>query len=55
MTEETDILTRYREADANERLYLFLQYIEYRISFQDIELEEYTAQKNDIGIFDQAA
>ena len=55
MKEEIDILTRYREADENERLYLFLQFPDLRISFQEIDLEEYAANRDYIGIFDQAA
>jgi hypothetical protein len=55
MKEEIDILTRYREADADERLYLFLQFPDLRISFQEIDLEEYTANRDYIGVFDQAA
>ena len=55
MKEEIDILTRYREADENERLHLFLQYPELRISFQEIDLEEYFINQVYISIFDQAA
>ena len=55
MKEEIDFVARYRGADANERLYLFLQFPEYRISFQDIELEEYFANRDSISAFDQAA
>ena len=55
MKEEIDFLARYKEANENERLYLFLQYPELRISFQEIDLEEYIANRDYIGVFDQAA
>jgi hypothetical protein len=55
MKEEIDFLTRYREADENERLHLFLQYPELRISFQEIDLEEYAVNRDYVGVFDQAA
>ena len=55
MKEEIEIVARYRRADENERLYLFLQYPELRISFQEIDLEEYIANRDYIGVFDQAA
>ena len=55
MKEEIEIVARYRRADADERLYLFLQFPELRISFQEIDLEEYAAQKDDMGSFAQAA
>ena len=55
MKEEIEILTRYRHADENERLYLFLQFPELRPSFQEIELEEYAANRDYIGAFVQAA
>ena len=55
MKEEIDFLAGYREADENERLYLFLQYPELRISFQEIDLEEYFINQVYISIFDQAA
>jgi len=55
MNEEIAIEARYREADENERLYLFLQYPELRISFQEIDLEEYFANRDSISEFDQAA
>ena len=55
MKEEIEIVARYRRADENERLYLFLQYPELRISFQEIDLEEYIANRDSISEFDQAA
>jgi hypothetical protein len=55
MNEEIWIEARYREADENERLHLFLQFPELRISFQEIDLEEYAANRDYVGIFDQAA
>jgi hypothetical protein len=55
MKEEIDFLARYREADENEKLHLFLQYPELRISFQEIDLEEYFANRESISEFDQAA
>jgi hypothetical protein len=55
MKEEIEIEARYRKADADERLYLFLQFPELRISFQEIDLEEYAANRDYIGVFDQAA
>jgi hypothetical protein len=55
MKEEIEIVARYRRADENERLYLFLQYSELRISFQEIDLEEYFINRAYISIFDQAA
>jgi len=55
MKEEIEIVARYRRADENERLYLFLQYSELRISFQAIDLEEYFINRAYISIFDQAA
>jgi hypothetical protein len=55
MNEEIWIEARYREADENERLYLFLQFPELRISFQEIDLEEYAANRDYVGVFDQAA
>ena len=55
MKKEKEIVARYREADENERLHLFLQYPELRISFQEIDLEEYFANRDSISEFDQAA
>jgi len=55
MKEEIEIEARYRKADADERLYLFLQFPELRISFQEIDLEEYAANRDYIGVFDQAS
>ena len=55
MKKEKEIVARYREADENERLYLFLQFPDLRISFQEIDLEEYIANRDFISIFDQAA
>jgi len=55
MKEEKEIVARYREADENERIYLFLQYPELRISFQGFDLEEYFINWAYISIFDQAA
>jgi hypothetical protein len=55
MNEEIWIEARYRGADENERLYLFLQFPELRISFQEIDLEEYAANRDYVGVFDHAA
>ena len=55
MKEDIWIEARYRGADADQRLYLFLQFPELRISFQEIDLEEYAANRDYVGIFDQAA
>ena len=55
MKKEIEIVARYREADENERIYLFLQYPELRISFQGFDLEEYFINRAYISIFDQAA
>ncbi|MGD0278538.1 MAG: hypothetical protein ABSC11_04445 [Smithella sp.] len=55
MKEEIEILTRYRDSDENERLYLFLQFPELRTSFQEIDLEEYAANRDYISAFAHAA
>ena len=55
MKEEIEIVARYRRADADERLYIFLQFPDLRIFFQEIDLEEYAAQQDHIGVFAKAA
>lgn len=55
MTKEIEVIARYREADADERLSLYLQFADLRVTFQEIDLEEYSGNRDSVGIFDQAA